>query len=288
MFMNYYIIKKLNPDIDKVFGNKYSLSFKQSYSSYKYMKSLNNQYNRHCKEVEDIYQDILYELGVLISDIKFNPSIFEIMYIFSYIYYNGYLSIDNKFEFNYPNKELIFKKAFSIFTGKGVCRNIGEMFSDLLEIYNVYSFGIITDRETFESEEYKLPKAYEKILNPQIQINNINTKNTSTGNHYEVLTYYNAWYLLDPSCICSYNILNEENEYNTLKYLRFWSLLAMGEFNIKDTIKMYNLFKDKYLSIIEQVEIEKTCFNLCDKNKSKIKQFHIDNLDKIKILSDVF
>ena len=286
--MNYYIIKKLNPDIDKVFGNKYSLSFKQSYSSYKYMKSLNNQYNRHCKEVEDIYQDILYELGVLISDIKFNPSIFEIMYIFSYIYYNGYLSIDNKFEFNYPNKELIFKKAFSIFTGKGVCRNIGEMFSDLLEIYNVYSFGIITDRETFESEEYKLPKAYEKILNPQIQINNINTKNTSTGNHYEVLTYYNAWYLLDPSCICSYNILNEENEYNTLKYLRFWSLLAMGEFNIKDTIKMYNLFKDKYLSIIEQVEIEKTCFNLCDKNKSKIKQFHIDNLDKIKILSDVF
>ena len=122
------------------------------------------------------------------------------------------------------------------------------MFSDLLEIYNVYSFGIITDRETFESEEYKLPKAYEKILNPQIQINNINTKNTSTGNHYEVLTYYNAWYLLDPSCICSYNILNEENEYNTLKYLRFWSLLAMGEFNIKDTIKMYNLFKDKYLN----------------------------------------
>lgn len=288
MFMNYYIIKKLNPDIDKVFGNKYSLSFKQSYSSYKYMKSLNNQYNRHCKEVEDIYQDILYELGVLISDIKFNPSIFEIMYIFSYIYYNGYLSIDNKFEFNYPNKELIFKKAFSIFTGKGVCRNIGEMFSDLLEIYNVYSFGIITDRETFESEEYKLPKAYEKILNPQIQINNINTKNTSTGNHYEVLVYYNAWYLLDPSCICSYNIINEENEYDALKYLRFWSLLAMGEFNIKDTIKMYNLFKDKYLSIIEQVEIEKTCFNLCDKNKSKIKQFHIDNLDKIEILSDVF
>ena len=62
----------------------------------------------------------------------------------------------------------------------------------------------------------------------------------------------------------------------------------MGEFNIKDTIKMYNLFKDKYLSIINQVEIEKICYNLCDKNKSKIKQFHNDNLDKIEILSNVF
>lgn len=286
--MNNYIIKKLNPDIDKIFSNKYSLSFNQSYNSYKYMKSLNKQYDKHCREVEDIYQDILYELGVLISDIKFNPSIFEIMYIFSYIYYNGYLSIDNKFEFNYPEKELIFKKAFSIFTGFGVCRNVGDMFSDLLEIFNIYSFGIITDRENFESESYELPKVYEDILKPQIQIDNTNTKNTYTGNHYEVLTYYNSWYLLDPSCICSYNITNKKNNYDTLKYLRFWSLLAMGEFNIKDTIKMYNLFKDKYLSIINQVEIEKTCYNLCDKNKSKIKQFHNDNLDKIEILSNVF
>lgn len=288
--MNYYIIKKLNPDIDKIFNNnKYSLEFKNAYNSYKYMKSLNKQYDKNCKEVEDIYQDILYELGVLISDLKFNPSIFEIMYIFSYIYYNGYLSIDNKFEFNYPDKELIFKKAFSIFTGFGVCRNVGDMFSDLLEIYNVYSFGIITDRETFKSEEYKLPKSYEELIKPQIQIENSNNnRNTSTGNHYEILAYYNNWYLLDPSCICSYTITNNENEYDALKYLRFWSLLAMGEFNIKDTIKIYNLFKDKYLSIIEQVEIEKTCFNLCDKNKSKIKQFHNNNLDKIEILANVF
>ncbi len=285
--MNYYIIKKLNPEIDKIFSNKYSLSFEQSYNSYKYMKSLNTQYDKKCKEIENIYQDILYELGILISDLKFNPSIFEIMYIFSYIYYNGYLSIDNKFEFNYPDKELIFKKSFSIFTGQGVCRNIGDMFCNLLEIYNVYSFGIITDRKNFESESYKLPKVYEEILKPQIQIDNINN-NTYTGNHYEVLVYYNNWYLLDPSSICSYNIIDSKNEYNLLKYLRFWSLLAMGEFNIKDTIKMYNLFKDKYLSIIDQIEIEKTCFNLCEKNKSKIKQFHNDNLDKIEILSNIF
>ena len=62
----------------------------------------------------------------------------------------------------------------------------------------------------------------------------------------------------------------------------------MGEYSIKDTVKFYNLFKEKYIKVNEHIETQKECFALCEKNNQKIKQFHNDNLLSIETLGNIF
>lgn len=297
--LRYKIFENIYPELNKIFNkSKYSVDFIPSDAAYLYYRNLTNQYYKKCYPLENAYQELLYNLGCLINDIKYNPSIQDIMYIYGYIYYNGYLSVDNKFKFTYPSKEFLVRKSFSVFSGEGVCRNIGDLFSDLLYVFSIESYPIITDRMTFESETPSIIEDFIKLTDKdkdsfEEEFDTImeekNYPNQATGNHFEVLVRDKTWQLLDPTTLCGYHIIKKENDYNILKYLRFWSLYGMGVCNLNTTISLYNLFKNKYLKLYyqeEQLKLQKECYNICEKNKQKIKTFHDNNLEYINLLNE--
>lgn len=279
----YIFAQKKYPAINKIFNiANFDLPFIESDCAHNHLKKMHKIYNRRFKKIETTYQDYIYELALLINKIKYNPNIEEIMYIYAYIYNNGYLSIKNNFKFTYPKTELEFRKGLSIINGNGVCRNIGSMFSDLLNCFDVENYEIITDRATYESEHNNLIKEYYNLFTRDIksfeqELRNLDYDETERGNHYEIIIHDKNWYLLDPTCLCMYDITSNKTNYPVLNYLCLWSMYAMGEHSLKETINMYNLFEDKYLQLYKNhktISTQKDCFKRCEKNKTKILTFH--------------
>lgn len=298
----YQILRRIYPEIDKFMcGNKYSLTYKECATINDYYKDCIKQYNKNCIPVETIYQFILDNLVILIKKIKQDPTPIEIMYIFSYLYYNGYLSLNCNFKFVEPDYELFFKKGFSVFTGKSVCRHVGILLSDILNKFNYTNYGIITDRYTFKSESIDLSPGFfeisdfktdEEIEYGKKYIENLNENvHTSVGNHFEILVKSDkyGWQLLDPSELAVYKISKNKNNYKAIKYLRFWYLYSIGENSLGNCVKLYNLFKDKYLHLYKSnkfISFEENCFQTCEHNKQKIKKFHKEMYPYIEKLAN--
>ena len=290
-----YTLKKYS-QIQNIFGSKnHALTFMECDLSHSYHKKLEYQFNKYCKPINDIYDDFIYGVAKLICSLKENPSIDEIMYIYGYLYYNGYLSVNNIFKFDVPDAELPAKKSLSIFTGKGVCRNIGDMFIDVLKVFNIKSFGIITDHDTYESEPLFLLEQYEDIVTKdeeefrQYYEANLKEKLINTGTHFEVVALNKKFQVIDPTELCVYNLTKKENDYPSLNYLRLWSLYSMGTHSIKQTVQLYNIFKNRYLDLHKGnniFEMQEECFNICEKNKSKLYKFHKKYNNHIQTLSD--
>lgn len=297
----YQIAKRMYPEINEFMrGDKYSLNYITCCATNDYYKKCLDEYYKNCMQVELRYQLLLSEITKLIDKIRIGANPLEIMHIFAYLYYNGYLSIDNNFTFVEPDNELFFKKGMSVFTGKAVCRHICTLLSDILSRYKFQNYGIITDRMTYKSQKVILSPSYFELTeqNEEEKLFSIaykekmEARNTfSTGNHFELLTKSKrfGWLLLDPSEIISYKISKKQNEYNTIKYLRFWSLYTTGVLNLDECVYVYNLFKDKYLHILDSNEFmnfEENCYNDCEKFKGKIKQFHNKNYKHIEELAN--
>ena len=289
----YKIDKLFYPEIDKIMNDsKYSLPYINCVTVKELIEMTTNYYLKNCIDIENRYQEILNNLVILINDLIDNPNIFEIMYIYGYLYYNGYLSVDNSFDFIAPDKEIFFKKSISLFTGKSVCRNIGSFFSDLLDKYNRTNYGIITDRYSFESKVIDLYPKYLELLNlTDTDYSDISTSSNTEGNHFEVLvlTKNNSIQLLDPSNLAAYKLNNIKNNYASVKYLRYWSLYASGNYNLNECINIYNLTKNTYLHLYNSdkfISMQEKCYDTCEKNKQKILSFYNKNCNNIKFISD--
>lgn len=293
----YILAQKKYPEINKIFDiSNYDLSFIESNCAHNYLKKCRAQFKRKCQYIEQTYQDYIYDIAILINKIKYDPSIEEIMYIYVYLYYNGYLSINNEFKFTTPYNELEFRKGLSIITGKGICRNIGSMFQDILEMFDIENYGIITERGQYESETNQLiPKYYNLFVRDAIAFEqerlDWDCNNIERGNHYEVIVHDKDWHLLDPSSICMYDFTKYNTNYLALNYLCLWSLYATGEHSLNETVNLYKLFKDKYLKLRKTEKtfsIQKECYKRCEKNKNKILIFYNKSKETHKVINNFF
>lgn len=305
-FLNFFINNRIKlqknyyPEIESIFGeDNNALQFETCAISQIRLKHELFLYKIYTKDVEDAYHYILQQLTQLIKDIKPNPKLYDILYIYSYILYSGYLSINNNFKFTIPDHEVEIRKGLSIFDGQGVCRNVASLLSDLLSYFDIKSFGIITYRTDDNS---KLGDLIEPLYNlcikdypefnkewkEHLESHNVDSKKLQTGNHFEVVAYDNGWYILDPSTVCMSKITSNKTDYPILNNLRFWYLYAGGE-SLKFTTNMYNFFKDKSISICKCnhiIDIQKDCFNRCEKNKVKILKFRQQVNDDINYIHE--
>lgn len=281
------IIKTRYPDIQKIFGiSNNALDYEISDLSSKRLKSMHKFYMKDCKEIENSYHYILNETAKLIHNITEIYNILDITYIYDYILFNGYLSINNDFNFTMPKYELELRKGFSIFSGEGVCRNIADLLSDILSYLDIETTGIITYRNQENSSIITLTKDYDYLINKDLDkfsieydehlsLNQIEEKELLTGNHFEILTLDNS-HIIDPTIGIIYKITDKKTNYPIMDNIRLWYLLASGEYNIKDIIKLYNSLKDKYLLPYKQKEVikaQKESFIKCENNKQKILEF---------------
>ncbi len=293
----YELVQKRYPETNQIFNiANYDLSFIESNCAHQYLKKCRTKFNRKYQYIEHTYQEYIYTIALLINKIKYNPSIEEIMYIFAYLYYNGYLSINNHFKFTIHNNELEFRKGLSIITGQGVCRNIGSMFQDLLEMFDIENYGIITERSQYKSETNQLIKEYYHLFMKaatsfEQELLDCDCPEATRGNHYEVIAHDKEWYLLDPTSICMYDITEYKTNYPILNYLCLWSLYATGEHSLSKTVELYKLFKDKYLQLCQTdktFNTQKECYKRCERNKKKILTFYNKTKEARDIVNNFF
>lgn len=293
----YLLVQRKYPEINQIFNiSNDDLSFIESNSAHQYLKKCRTQFRRKYQYIEQTYQDYIYDIATLINKIKYDPSIEEIMYIYAYLYYNGYLSINNEFTFSVPYYELEYRKGLSMITGQGLCRNIGSMFQDILEMFELENYGIITERGRYSSEINQLIKNYYLLFTKDSMtfdqgLLNQDGNDTERGNHYEVIVHDKGWHLLDPTAICMYDFTKYNSNYPALNYLCLWSLYATGEHNLSETVHLYNLFKDKYLKLRKTEKtfnIQKDCYRRCEKSKKKILTFYNNHKESHSVINNFF
>jgi len=286
------IITRKYSEINNIFGKENrALSFKACLSDYNYIQIMNLFFKRNI--ILKIYDYYIEEIANLIYDIRPDATLEEVMYIYTYLLFNGYLSKDNTFNFTFPEKEFSLKMGLSAIYGTGVCRNVGDLLSDIYSMYGVENYGIITDRSTYKTQPMESWNKFAKLLNKNIEefIEECNEyykdHEPITGDHYELLVKDGKWKIFDPSNIAIYNISTKDNGYDALHYLKLWSLYAQGKCDINQIVKFYNFFKNKYLYLYnckDKLLVQKDCYQNCEKEKQKIKEFHNKNycyIDKI-------
>ena len=280
---------KLYKNINNIFGDKNNaIGFRECFDTRKAYIKKQKIYDRYYYEVEDVYQQLLKKLANIIKEIRPNLTLKEIFFIYVYILRSGYLSLDKQLSFMYPDREIPIRQGISVVTGKSVCRNFATMLEDLLLHFNINSIAIMTDRYTISTEKIHIYKGFFELkkendtqtdeFENQFEsfINNDN-KIAHYGNHIEVLTINQKMELLDPTAICMSTITNKKRTYQALDYIKLWHPYATNVTNLKSSCYLYELLKDKSLTVIRDnniIKIEEKCFNLCEQNKQKILSFH--------------
>lgn len=120
------------------------------------------KYNKITKEeyasLLNDYRQFLKRYKVLNEELSFKEPI-SIYTLFVYMYKNGFLSKDKSIEFKVFYKkylDIINLYGTNIFSGKGVCRHIGSMLTDILNESNV---KILLHKDMYE-DFYNENKAF--------------------------------------------------------------------------------------------------------------------------------
>lgn len=261
-----------------------------------------NQYQRYGmygSYVEGAYQDLLYKVAGLIEELRPNPTLQDILYIYVYLVRKGYLSVTGEFHFMYPECELSIRQGLSMVTGMSVCRNLSAMLSDLLYYFNIANIPIMTDRLTHESPEYTITKDYYQLLEDSNKdefsaafdekAKTLIDNRFEVGNHSELLIPGETYTLVDPTIVTISNLVRGKNEFPTLDYLRLWFVYGVGFCDLKSTINLYRTLKDTSLEIIDSktvIDAEHACFKACEDNHPKIKTFYKKALSSMQYLND--
>ena len=90
----------------------------------------------------EIYIWSFYTIIDKLNDIFHLNDPVEISTMFEFLLFNGYLSKDKEFQAlaRKNNDNFLFSvRGAEVFTGKGVCRHIASMFTDILNEYGIES-----------------------------------------------------------------------------------------------------------------------------------------------------
>lgn len=89
------------------------------------------QFTKDYKEIENIYNFIVYRIAELIECYGINDDPVKIFALFVYLYRGGYLSKNKDFLYSFDIKDLPVLNGADVIRGRGVCRSISSMFTDV-------------------------------------------------------------------------------------------------------------------------------------------------------------
>lgn len=162
-------------------------------------------YNRDicCKDIMITYKSLLEDMSKLSQELGINNSL-ELSILFSYLLWNGYLSMTRKH--NYKETEqsevpgLLFAK---IMNGEGVCRNYSEMLKDFLN-YKGYNSIILAN--CFDNIKVDYQMNIRNRINTMPDIHNELFFRKKKANHVFNLIEDNGIYIYDTTNLLLYSL----------------------------------------------------------------------------------
>ena len=88
-----------------------------------------------CKDyerIESFYNAVVYNTAELIEAFGIEKDPVKVFALYTYLYRSGYLSVDKEFKYSTNMKDLPELNGVDVIRGRGVCRSISSMFTDVV------------------------------------------------------------------------------------------------------------------------------------------------------------
>lgn len=92
------------------------------------------QFEQLCKDydrIDSFYHAVIYNVAELIEAFEIQDNPIKVFALYTYLYRNGYLSVDKEFKYSNNMKDLPLLNGVDVIRGRGVCRSISSMFTDI-------------------------------------------------------------------------------------------------------------------------------------------------------------
>lgn len=223
------------------------------------------------------YQEIVKNYNKMNKLFNLNDPI-EIYTMFNHLLYNGYLSVNKKFEYYKKENDIDSKLGVNIITGQGVCRHISSLLTDILNDYGIEAYNLIV----YISKEKEISlKGNDVIELVKKLINTIQEKRFEIyGNHAISYAFYDnkSYYLDSTNKFIGTMDQNKTIICDNYKFVpKFKMLKYINDKN--QYLKVKQRIIDSYPSISKEEEkilIDKT-INICDDNKDIFEKFYNEN-----------
>lgn len=276
-------------------------------------------------EIKKLYNEFIKNYVKLNKDFDFNNPV-QMLSMFNYLLYSGYLSRNKNFDFS--EKDILDIKPLdgaNIITGKGVCRHISSMFTDILnesgvdasrlciympmpEItvkvlkepkYTLEELYAIARERSLDVGTYELlmrlikEYAIDKGLPIELEFTQTDEKNPIKkliGNHtITFVTANGVAYYLDPTQNGCY--IEDESKEGKLRdayqFVLDTKIPSSLVFNDKDSFKRLidGVGKIETLSMKEMGEIKRNTRRICQENTDIFEQFYRENSELYEDIS---
>ena len=161
--------------------------------TYYYFYFTKNKYEtKDIKEIKIIYKEFLNNYNNLNKTFDFKDPI-EIYTMYNFLLYKGYLSINKKFDFtNKAARDITLLLGTNIITGKGVCRHIAPLLTDILNTNNISACNLncyiknnIININVLDEEKYTREELNEDLIKHNIRNEIYDTINNALDKIYQ-------------------------------------------------------------------------------------------------------
>ncbi len=266
------------------------LALKVLHTKYIYIKTFDDHLTKK------LYYEFLNNYKKLIETLEIK-NLLEMQTFYENSYYNGYLSKNKKFEFDY-NKgdfEILHQMGANVLIGRGVCRHVANLFSDLLNVSGITSVPLavktdVIDQSLMIAKSLEENYNFEKFLNNKVFESvtyNQNNINSDWADHMIVgAVVDDKRVVLDPTSNDIYyklkdNIYLSNNYYGVLIDEKLSKKISKKKLNdFSKILECTNeLLYDKELSIKEG------CFKFVS-NLDMLEKFYKENKEIYEDVSD--
>ena len=239
----------------------------------------------HGKAMSNSYNKILKKFNELANELGVKEPI-NLFLLYTFMYSNGYLSYDKDFDFG-SSPDIICNFGSSVINGKGVCRHIASLFTDILNFsenngikagtIGVYAY----DNQLDDNENELVNKSIDKnlLLKPIYKI---------LGNHAITMCEYEGkLYAFDPTNETNLKIIDPKKLIFRGYGLDCKYLNNVINFLKRNNIEMIRILKKRNFYIYSEDDLKKVedFGKLIEENKDKIEKFYEDNKDLYSIIS---
>lgn len=273
-------------------------------------------YTTDVKELRKLYDEFVHNYNELNKLFNLQDPV-ELQTLYFYLYRNGYLSKDKKFEFSDDTKtvKIPYIMGSDILNGKGVCRNISALFTDILNDYGiessrlgVYQGAYYINKKSLNHEKYTKQELLSwlrknisdetRLTRELYHLNNMSedefikySKSLELplspmmiifGNHAMNHTYYNGMnYYLDPTQKLYYRMNPDDGNLYSEDYELIIKYPMTNKFNVGNP--SYESFNsrmnenNKSLSNDKVKELTYKTNDIIRENKDVFERFYSDN-----------
>ena len=132
------------------------------------------QLTKDYSRIESLYNTVVYNLADLITELGIQDDPIKIFALYVYLYRSGYLSYNKDFKYSTNMKDLPKLGGVDVVRGRGVCRSISSMFTDVCQALDIDATNVAV-------------KATEKSMNKKERLSPVNLITEPKGKKFAKL-----------------------------------------------------------------------------------------------------